>query len=58
VPTGAKWRNFITSVKARNWTKAAVDCRTRPQNREDRRNEWRKDLFLYAARVDWMRPGA
>ena len=58
VPTGAKWRHFITSVKARNWTKAAVDCRTRPQNREDRRNECRKDLFLYAARVDWMRPGA
>ncbi|MFP2906314.1 hypothetical protein ACLESD_14870 [Pyxidicoccus sp. 3LFB2] len=56
VPTA--WTKLIAAVKARNWTTAAVECRTKPQNPEDSRNEWRKALFLYAARVDWKRPGA
>lgn len=56
VPT--KWTNLIAAVKARNWTKAAVECRTKPQNKEDTRNEWRKALFLHAAKIDWKKPGA
>jgi GH24 family phage-related lysozyme (muramidase) len=53
-----KWTKLIAAVKARNWTQAAVECRTRPQNKEDTRNEWRKALFLYAAKVDWKKSGA
>ena len=45
-------------MRARNWNQAAVECRTRPQNKEDTRNEWRKALFLYAAKIDWKKPGA
>ncbi|MCY1014721.1 hypothetical protein [Pyxidicoccus sp. MSG2] len=56
VPT--KWTNLIAAVKARNWTKASIECRTKPQNKEDTRNEWRKALFLYAAKTDWKKPGA
>ena len=56
VPT--KWTKLIAAVKARNWTTASVECRTKPQNAEDTRNEWRKALFLYAARVDWKRSGS
>jgi GH24 family phage-related lysozyme (muramidase) len=56
VPT--KWTKLIKAVKARDWTTASVECRTKPQNAEDLRNEWRKSLFLHAARVDWKRPGA
>ncbi|QSQ27255.1 hypothetical protein JY651_21090 [Pyxidicoccus parkwayensis] len=56
VPTS--WPKLIAAVKARNWTMAAVECRTQPQNKEDTRNEWRKELFLYAAKIDWKKPGA
>jgi GH24 family phage-related lysozyme (muramidase) len=53
-----KWTNLIAAVKARDWQKASVECRTRPQNKEDTRNEWRKALFLHAAKVDWKKkPG-
>jgi hypothetical protein len=45
------------AVKARDWTTAAKEGRTRAQNREDTRNHWRKDCFLYAARVDKTPPG-
>ncbi len=53
-------REFPTlsvAVKARDWTTAAKEGRTRAQNREDTRNHWRKDCFLYAARVDKTPPG-
>lgn len=55
VPT--TWTKLATAVKARNWTVASTECRTKPQNKEDTRNEWRKALFLYAAKVD-KRPGS
>ncbi|MFP2928919.1 hypothetical protein ACLESO_27720 [Pyxidicoccus sp. 3LG] len=53
-----EWKKLIAAVKARNWTVASVECRTKPQNKEDTRNEWRKALFLHAAKVDWKKTGA
>ncbi|MCP3144947.1 hypothetical protein [Pyxidicoccus xibeiensis] len=53
-----EWKKLIAAVKARNWTVASVECRTKPQNKEDTRNEWRKALFLHAARTDWKKPTA
>lgn len=56
VPT--TWTKLITATQARDWTTASVECRTKPQNADDFRNKWRKDLFLYAARTDWKKTGA
>ncbi|MBZ4416622.1 hypothetical protein [Myxococcus sp. RHSTA-1-4] len=52
------WKKLIAATKARDWQTASVECKTPPQNPDDFRNKWRKELFIYAAKVDWKKPGA
>ena len=62
VPLGThtEWKAFSMAVQARNWAAAAVECnKNHPKTGGDkRRTQWREDLFRYAARSDWKRPGA
>jgi GH24 family phage-related lysozyme (muramidase) len=57
--TNSKWSAFLTAVKARKWAAAAAECtKNKPVDGNAQRTQWREDLFRYAAKVDWKKPGS